>query len=59
MNSVMTCTNTPRSQNEVTCEHYGNFEADSDTLMTVLNFIIDTAIRSWKISQPFDAILII
>ena len=40
MNSVMTCTNTPWSENEVTCEHYGKFEANVDTLMTVLNFIL-------------------
>jgi len=40
MNSVMTCTNTPWSQNEVTCEHYGKFEADADTLMTILKFVL-------------------
>ena len=41
MNSVVTCINTPWSQNEVTCEHYGKFEADTDTFMTALKFIID------------------
>ena len=25
----------------MTCEHYGKFEADTDTFMTVFTFIID------------------
>ena len=48
MNSVMTCTNTPWSENEVTCEHYGKFEANVDRLMTVLNFIL-IGYLFWKI----------
>ena len=53
MNSVMTCTNTPWSENEVTCEHYGKFEANVDTLMTVLN---DCAKNKYKRKIASEAI---